>query len=273
MAGTLVGTAEYMSREQVLSASHVDWRADLWALSVVAYEMLVGDVPFIGDNVGAVCVAICAGTYARPSTLRHELGPEVDAWFAKAFHADPAQRHQSARELAQSLKTVLLGELSIDEELSGELSLPPSISEPHVVIEMDPDAAAARSSEPPSDIPIRTSRRRSAALTLGAVALAALAVMTLLRTPEPDRLDRMALVVPTIVVEPAASTSSAAGPAASEGVGEDDVPSPTRAAAPRPSPSSRTVAHPSASSPSSPQPPPPDRENHHADELRNDYGF
>ena len=45
--GVLIGTPEYMSREQVMQAEEVDYRADLWALSVAAYEALTGQVPFV----------------------------------------------------------------------------------------------------------------------------------------------------------------------------------------------------------------------------------
>src|SRR5262249_44988052 len=47
--GSVVGTPMYMSPEQILSAKHVDFRADLWALSVVAYFALTGHTPFAGE--------------------------------------------------------------------------------------------------------------------------------------------------------------------------------------------------------------------------------
>jgi serine/threonine protein kinase len=48
--GALLGTPQYMSPEQLMSAKGVDSRADLWALAVTAYEMLVGTPPFVGER-------------------------------------------------------------------------------------------------------------------------------------------------------------------------------------------------------------------------------
>jgi serine/threonine-protein kinase len=103
MPGKMVGTPAYMSREQVMASSHVDHQADLWALAVVAYESLTGKVPFDGESMGEVCVAIVRGEYNPPSELRPELGPEVDAFFARAFHLNPDKRFPSAREMALEL--------------------------------------------------------------------------------------------------------------------------------------------------------------------------
>jgi serine/threonine protein kinase len=109
-AGVMVGTAEYMSREQVLSSKDVDRRADLWALTVVAYEMLTGDVPFTGETLGMICVSICNAEFDPPSDKRKECGVDVDVWFAKALHKEPDQRFQSARELAETFRKALLGD-------------------------------------------------------------------------------------------------------------------------------------------------------------------
>src|SRR6185503_236571 len=53
-----LGTAVYMSPEQVRSAKNVDARSDVWALGVVLYEMLTGCQPFSGDCATAVAAAI-----------------------------------------------------------------------------------------------------------------------------------------------------------------------------------------------------------------------
>lgn len=98
--GAMVGTPYYMSPEQVMSAKHVDHRTDVWAISLVAYFALTGAVPYTADNLGALCVEICGGNPAAPSTFRPDLGPAVDAFFAKALARDINQRFQSARELA-----------------------------------------------------------------------------------------------------------------------------------------------------------------------------
>lgn len=97
--GALIGTPEFMSREQVLLGKD-DPRSDLWALAVVTYLALTGDIPFDGPTVVAICAAIEQGRFAPPSELRPELPPELDRWFARALHPDPTQRFPSAKEMA-----------------------------------------------------------------------------------------------------------------------------------------------------------------------------
>ena len=105
--GAMVGTPHYMSPEQILSARRVDHRADLWSVGVVLYRALTGHVPFQGETLGAVCIAIERGTFVPPSQRRPGLMPTLDAWFLRALARDPAQRFQSAKELADAFLTAL----------------------------------------------------------------------------------------------------------------------------------------------------------------------
>jgi eukaryotic-like serine/threonine-protein kinase len=109
--GSLMGTPFYMSPEQLLGAKHVDFRADLWALGVVAYFMLIGRVPFPGETLGSVAVAVNAAVFTPPSVVRAGLPPSVDAWMQKALARDPAARFGSAKELAEALE-LAVGEIS-----------------------------------------------------------------------------------------------------------------------------------------------------------------
>ena len=104
--GSVVGSPYYMSPEQAYGKGQVDHRADLWSLGVIAYECLLGNIPFEGDGVGEVMVKICRDPVPVPS----HVGPVpvgFDAWFAQAMQRDPDERFQSARELAQALREVL----------------------------------------------------------------------------------------------------------------------------------------------------------------------
>ena len=107
--GAMVGTPEYMSPEQVLSAKAVDHRSDLWAVGVVAYHALTGAMPFRGETLGGLCVAIAKAEPLAASSLRPELSPEVDVWFERALAASPDERFDSARELAAAFDAALEG--------------------------------------------------------------------------------------------------------------------------------------------------------------------
>ena len=93
------GTPAYMSPEQLLSTKKVDAGTDLWALSVIAYELLTGQLPFEGETSSAIAVAVAMGRFAPPSNLEPHLGPALDAWFFRAFERKATARFQSAEEL------------------------------------------------------------------------------------------------------------------------------------------------------------------------------
>lgn len=103
--GTVLGTPYYMSPEQTEGAKDVDFRSDLWALSVIAYECVVGQRPFDGDSIGALTLAICV----RPAPIPSQNGwvpSGFDSWFARGICRDRLGRFESARELAASLRRV-----------------------------------------------------------------------------------------------------------------------------------------------------------------------
>jgi serine/threonine-protein kinase len=105
-----------MSPEQAFSSKDVDGRTDLWALAVVAYFALVGDVPFQGETVGAICIAIDRATYTPVTKLRPELPATLDGWFARAFARKIDKRFASAREMADAFL------VAAGDEVSGPMS-------------------------------------------------------------------------------------------------------------------------------------------------------
>ncbi|MFO0760930.1 MAG: serine/threonine-protein kinase [Byssovorax sp.] len=102
--GSTVGTPHYMSPEQLLSAKHVDHRCDLWALGVVAYRMLTAELPFRGETLGALSVSVHMGVFAPPSKHRPDLGPAIDAWFARALHRDIDARFTNVKEMVDAFE-------------------------------------------------------------------------------------------------------------------------------------------------------------------------
>ena len=101
-AGTLLGTATYASPEQVLDAASVDARADLWSLAVVAYQCLTGHLPYPGNTLAAVCLALRAGCHVPPTKFRPDLPRALDAWFERAFARGIEQRFATVEELSEA---------------------------------------------------------------------------------------------------------------------------------------------------------------------------
>ncbi|MEZ4297653.1 MAG: protein kinase [Polyangiaceae bacterium] len=98
--GILLGSPSYMSPEQARSEPGLDHRSDLWSLAVILFECLTGRLPFEGEDMGEVILAICAGPIPKPTDLSPALGPAVDAFFKRALSRLPEERFQTAREMA-----------------------------------------------------------------------------------------------------------------------------------------------------------------------------
>jgi serine/threonine-protein kinase len=104
--GAIMGTPYYMSPEQAQGTKAVDHRSDLWALGVVAYQCLTGAVPFSSDAFGDLVLKIVVEPIPVPSAIA-PVPPGFDAWWVRAVARDPAQRFQSAKELAEALVEAL----------------------------------------------------------------------------------------------------------------------------------------------------------------------
>ena len=105
--GSILGTPYYMSPEQAQGNKTVDSRSDLWSLGVIAFECLTGKRPFYSDGLGDLVLQICIRDIPVPSDVASvPLG--FDAWFARAVARDPEARFQTARELTDALREILV---------------------------------------------------------------------------------------------------------------------------------------------------------------------
>ncbi len=107
--GTLLGTPQYMSPEQVRGSSALDHRTDLWALAIIACECLTGRYPFSGTTLGDLTVQICTEKPLSPSALG-PVPPGFDQWFFKATRKKPNKRFPTAQEMARALHRILAPE-------------------------------------------------------------------------------------------------------------------------------------------------------------------
>jgi serine/threonine-protein kinase len=107
--GATSGTPAYMAPEMALNRDRIDGRADIYALGGVAYWLLTGKYVF--DAQGGVAMIVeHVKTRPEPPSKRTELPvcPELDEIVMKCLEKDPADRYQSARELAAALTAVPL---------------------------------------------------------------------------------------------------------------------------------------------------------------------
>jgi len=105
-AGALKGKLQYMSPEQAWGRA-IDKRSDVFALAAVLFEMLTGRRLFTGDNELSILEQVREARVVAPSTINDEVPPEIDSIVLKALSKDPAQRYQTAGEMARDLDAIL----------------------------------------------------------------------------------------------------------------------------------------------------------------------
>jgi len=134
--GYIVGTPQYMSPEQI-SGVAIDPRADVFSLGVVAYELLAGQLPWMGENHTQIMMAICS---KPPKSFRNTVDKArfglSDAEVAmlhsivhKAIRQEPRHRYANAEDMASAFQAFLdrseetLAEIPTDgvEELDPEI--------------------------------------------------------------------------------------------------------------------------------------------------------
>jgi serine/threonine-protein kinase len=102
-AGEFLGTPRYMAPEQV-EGKPVDNRTDLYAVGLILYEMVTGDVPFKADSTLALMFQRVKEKPRNPKTLNPDLPDYLVRIILRCLETDPAQRYQSAREALADLE-------------------------------------------------------------------------------------------------------------------------------------------------------------------------
>lgn len=149
--GFMVGTPAFMSPEQASGIHEVDYRTDLWAMGVIAFQCVTGKLPFFSDAVGELILQICAKPIPVPSKVARV--PEgFDVWFAQAVQRDRSRRFKTAREQAEALRLILTTPAAeaISPVLPTNRSMnPPSLSGAHAATT---EAVVAALDAPPKDV-------------------------------------------------------------------------------------------------------------------------
>lgn len=144
-AGLIVGTPEYMAPE-VVTGTPASASADLYALGIVAYEMLTGHVPFTGGNTASVAFAHVNTQPPSPRADRADLPEAAERVLLRQIAKDPADRFPNASSFVDALEQAVRqsgGQVSTADPRSSEtMIVPPSLQ---------PSRPGPRPSPPPDD--------------------------------------------------------------------------------------------------------------------------
>ncbi len=116
--GTVLGTGEYLAPEQA-SGKQVSPATDVYSLGVVLWELLAGDVPFVGENFVAVALRHVNEPPPSLRERRPDVTPRLEAAVDRALAKDPGRRFPSMAAFAKELRACLA-------EAEGEVAPPPA---------------------------------------------------------------------------------------------------------------------------------------------------
>ncbi|MCH7682787.1 MAG: protein kinase [Gemmatimonadetes bacterium] len=105
-AGVAIGTPAYMAPEQAAAEPHIDHRADIYSLGVLAYELLTGRPPFTGATQQMVLAAHVSQAPEPVTNHRPAVPAELAQVVMRCLEKKPADRWQSAAELLPHFETV-----------------------------------------------------------------------------------------------------------------------------------------------------------------------
>ncbi|MCA9609137.1 MAG: serine/threonine protein kinase, partial [Myxococcales bacterium] len=132
--GEVLGTAAYLAPEQAMGQRNLDHRIDIWAVGVVLYEMLVGETPFLEDNLIDTVTAILHREAFPVSRVRPEVHPAVDTVIATALAKNRMERYPTALAMIDALREAMVSDtwrpLEDPELTTAEHEMPNLIEEP-----------------------------------------------------------------------------------------------------------------------------------------------
>jgi len=108
-AGSIIGTAQYLSPEQARGAP-VDESSDLYSTGIVLFELLTGKVPFTGETPVEIAMKHLSQVPPAPSSIRSEIPHDLDLVVLRALAKEPADRYRSAKEMDRDLELVGRGD-------------------------------------------------------------------------------------------------------------------------------------------------------------------
>ncbi|GIW72097.1 MAG: hypothetical protein KatS3mg102_1639 [Planctomycetota bacterium] len=150
-SGIAVGTPRYISPEQARGDPNVDHRSDIYSLGVTLFHMVIGRPPFDGETGLAILSRHIYEEVPRLRAVRPELSPELEYVVARATRKRPAERYETAGDMARDLAIVAS---RLAERAGGAPPpAPAALARPAGAAAAPHPPAAARAGGPPAGLP------------------------------------------------------------------------------------------------------------------------
>lgn len=114
LPGTIMGTPGYMAPEQA-KGQEIDHRSDIWALGVLFFEMLTGELPFTGDNYAAFIYSITSDKPRELCSIRTSVNRGIQEIIDKTLEKDPLNRFQTVDEIIEALESIESRRVSVGD--------------------------------------------------------------------------------------------------------------------------------------------------------------
>jgi eukaryotic-like serine/threonine-protein kinase len=155
--GSLIGTPLYMSPEQCRGIPNIDYRADIYSLGCMMFEMVVGQPPFVSEAPGDILMAHMVQPAPPLRALAPEIPQEIESLVARMLAKDPGERPQTMAEIV-AIVEALLGTRRNDFHtmLRRPSGFPePSATSPTQILPVAEDELSFRiTPEPPISMPV-----------------------------------------------------------------------------------------------------------------------
>lgn len=162
--GIAVGTPNYMSPEQARAHPSMDAQCDLWSMAVLAYEMLTGKSPWVGDTMQDVLVAVCRSEFSNVSAVKPELGTRFDAFFERAFQRKAVNRFPSGEALVDAFR-----EAARSKEPAPSVQIPVLAHVDPVVTRSTPPESTDSSINSSDSVALAVPKKKKPLIALGAL--------------------------------------------------------------------------------------------------------
>lgn len=150
---TVLGTPAYMAPEQIVSATVVDHRADLYAFGSVAYELFTGAPPLARESLRATLAAQVSDAPVPILEKRPELAPALADVIMRCLEKDPNKRLDSAATIVKTLD-----ELTQSAHISGTFTAARPVPSPAATA-VAPSPSTPTRPATPADTPVHSSTR------------------------------------------------------------------------------------------------------------------